>query len=78
MVLKIRTSHRTTNGIQEYISTSDKADDMIDKFYTKLEDAMKLTKKSELTIVMWDLNAKVSARAVDSVVGNFGLSGNFL
>ena len=73
MVLKINTSRRVMNIVQVYAPTNDKDDNMIEEFYAELDEAMKLAKKGEITIIMGDFNAKVGAGAVGNVVGNFGL-----
>lgn len=62
--------------VQVYVPTKEKYDGMIEEFYTKLEEAMELTKKCEITIMMGDFNAKVGAGTVENVIGNFVLGGS--
>lgn len=73
MLLKLQTSHRTLNIIQTYAPTNDKADTEIEEFYSRVDEAMRLTKKEELTMVIRNFNAKVRLGKEDDVVGQYGL-----
>ncbi|XP_071581578.1 craniofacial development protein 2-like [Temnothorax nylanderi] len=72
MMLKLQTSHRALNVIQVYAPTNDKTDAEMEDFYSKIEEAMRLTKRGELTMVIGDFNAKVGSGAEDTV-GQYGL-----
>ncbi|XP_071574655.1 uncharacterized protein [Temnothorax nylanderi] len=45
----------------------------MEEFYSKIEEAMRLTKRGELTIVIGDFNAKVGSGAEEDTVGQYGL-----
>ncbi|XP_071640906.1 craniofacial development protein 2-like [Temnothorax longispinosus] len=72
MILKLQTSHRALNVIQVYAPTNDKTDAETEEFYSKIDEAMRLTKKGELTMVIGDY-AKVGSGAEDDTVGQYGL-----
>lgn len=40
------------NIIQIYVPTNDKPDEEVEEFYANVAEAMKITKKCEITIVM--------------------------
>ncbi|XP_071637558.1 craniofacial development protein 2-like [Temnothorax longispinosus] len=73
MMLKLQTSHRALNVIQVYAPTNDKTDAETEESYSKIDEAMRLTKKGELTMVIGDFNAKVGFGAEDDTVGQYGL-----
>ncbi|XP_030765278.1 craniofacial development protein 2-like [Sitophilus oryzae] len=73
MLLKLQTTHRTLNIIQVYAPTNDKSDAEVEDFYSTLEEAMKLTKKGEINMVMGDFNAKIGSGRENDVVGEYGL-----
>ncbi|XP_024874105.1 craniofacial development protein 2-like [Temnothorax curvispinosus] len=73
MMLKLQTSHRALNVIQVYAPTNDKTDAETEEFYSKIDEAMRLTKKRELTMVIGDFNAKVGSGAEDDTVRQYGL-----
>lgn len=61
------------NIIQVYAPTNDKKEDEVKKFYITLDEAMKLTKKGEITMVMGDFNSKLGHGAEGEYVEAFGL-----
>lgn len=73
MLLKLNTSRRTMNIIQAYAPTNDRSDDLVEDFYNTLGEAMTLTKKGEITVVLGDFNAKLGSVAEEGVTGEYGL-----
>lgn len=73
MLLKLQTTHRTLNVIQIYAPTNDKSDAEVEDFYSTLEEAMKLTKKGEINMVIGDFNAKIGSGSENDIVGQYGL-----
>ena len=61
------------NIIQVYAPTSDHSDEVVEAFYEQLQTALNLTKKSEVTIIMGDFNAKIGSGAREDIVGRYGL-----
>lgn len=68
MVLKIDTFRKVMNIVQVYALTKDNDDDMLEELYTELEEAIKFTKKDEITIMMGDFNAKVGVGTVGNML----------
>lgn len=74
MLLKLNTSHRVMNIIQAYAPTNDKTDDMVEESYGNLEEALRLTKNGEITVILGDFNAKIGSENEDGdYVGKYGL-----
>lgn len=73
MIIKLQTTHRVMNIIQVYAPTGDKQDEDVEIFYDSLDEAISLTKKGEITIVMGDFNAKIGRGAEGDTVGMYGL-----
>ncbi|XP_071578112.1 craniofacial development protein 2-like [Temnothorax nylanderi] len=73
MMLKLQTEHRALNVIQVYAPTNDKTDAEMEEFYSKIEEAMRLTKRGELTMVIGDFNAKVGSGTEEDTAGRYGL-----
>ncbi|XP_072377913.1 uncharacterized protein [Diabrotica undecimpunctata] len=59
MLLQIRPSHTKLNLIQVYAPTTNATEDEVEIFYQQIEDALKMTKNREITVVMGDFNAKI-------------------
>lgn len=57
------------NIIQTYVPTNDKSDAEVEKFYSKVDKAMRLMKRGELTMDVGDFNAKVGLGREGDVVG---------
>ena len=60
------------NIIQAYAPTRDHSDDEVDLFYQQLY-SVRSQCRTEVTIVMGDLNAKVGECCSGNMVGSFGL-----
>lgn len=73
IVAKIKAQPFNVNIIQVYAPTTDHAEEEIDKFYSDLEEAKKVCKSQEVTIIMGDLNAKVGKGRYGRAVGPYGL-----
>ncbi|XP_060527005.1 craniofacial development protein 2-like [Cylas formicarius] len=73
MLLRLLTTHRVMNVVQAYAPTGDKSDEVVEDFYSTLEEAMKITKQGELIIVLGDFNAKIGKGADGEVCGDQGL-----
>ncbi|CAG4984092.1 unnamed protein product [Colias eurytheme] len=73
MLIQLYAKPFNINIIQTYAPTADKSDELNERFYSQIEEALKLTKSNELTIVTGDFNSKVGQGAVSDVVGSFGL-----
>ena len=73
MLLQISTSLGRMNILQVYAPTAEKNDDVIELFYSQINDMLKLTKEREITIIMGDFNANIGHGKVDDLVGEFGL-----
>lgn len=69
-VFQLQTTYCKMNII--HAPTNDKTENEVEEFYTTLDEAMKLTKKGEIT-VMGDFNAKLGHGAEGQYVGAFGL-----
>ena len=71
--MKIKGSPIDINIIQVYAPTTNHADDVVESFYQKVEEARSQAKPHEMKIIMGDLNAKVGRGREGDIVGNFGL-----
>ncbi|XP_039278804.1 craniofacial development protein 2-like [Nilaparvata lugens] len=73
MMLQIKTCTGHLNIIQIYAPTADSEEVEVKEFYAELETIIASTKKSDVTIVMGDFNAKVGKDKVEAQTGGFGL-----
>lgn len=73
ILLKIRTTHRILNIVQIYAPTNEKSDQVIEEFYNKIEEIMRLTRRGEITMVIGDFNAKIGCGAEGENIGAYGL-----
>ena len=73
ILLKLTASPFDVNIIQVYALTTDCDEETINKFYSEVENALRHTKNSEITIIMGDLNAKVGNEAIGNLVEAYGL-----
>lgn len=73
LLLQLQGHPITVNVIQTYAPTADKPEAEIETFYKDLRELLGYTKKTDITIIMGDFNAKVGQGRVDEVVGDFGL-----
>lgn len=72
MILQLRTAHTKLNLIQVYAPTVNGSEEEIETFYQQIEEALKITKQREITIVMGDLNAKIGQGKAGKFVGEQG------
>lgn len=61
------------NIIQIYAPTADKDDTVVESLYQLISEALGMTKKHEITIIMGDFNAKVGSENTLNITGKFGL-----
>ena len=76
ILVKLRGFPTDMNVIQVYAPTANSTEEEIEEFYEELEAAHALCKRSEVTVIMGDMNAKVGApvdREQATVLGKFGL-----
>lgn len=73
MILQIKTNHTKMNLIQVYAPTADGEDNDIETFYEQIEEALKMTKCKEITMILGDLNAKIGKGQSGKNVGKYGL-----
>lgn len=73
IMTKIQASPININFIQVYVPTADKDETQIEEFYHQIHEALKITKKHEITLLMGDFNAKVGQVATEDVTGHCGL-----
>ncbi|XP_039290728.1 craniofacial development protein 2-like [Nilaparvata lugens] len=73
MMLQIKTCTGHLNIIQIYAPTADLEEVEVEEFYAELETIIASTKKSDVTIVMGDFNAKVGKDKVEAHTGGYGL-----
>ena len=59
--------------IQVYAPTSTHSDQEIEDFYENIKKAIDQIKKTDILVVMGDLNAKIGKGKVDDIVGEYGL-----
>lgn len=77
IMIKINSQPCIVNILQVYAPTSDADDELIEEFYSTVEDAIGKIPNKEILIIMGDFNAKVGStlndRHMRSVVGKYGL-----
>ena len=73
MVVRLKGRPFDISLIQCYAPTADNNDDEIDKFYEKLDEAIKQCRSQDIRIIMGDFNAKVGGQRDGRAVGPFGL-----
>ncbi|XP_072398266.1 uncharacterized protein [Diabrotica undecimpunctata] len=73
MLLQIRTSHTKLNLIQVYAPTMDATEVEVETFYQQIEDALKMTKNREITVVRGNFNAKVGKGRAGTIMRDSGL-----
>ena len=56
-----------------YAPTQDYSDEDIEQFYEEIQQAVKYTNSNDVLLVMGDCNAKVGMKAMEDVVGKFGI-----
>lgn len=72
-LLQISAYPRNINIVQLYVPTSNHNENELEKFYSDLQSVMIKLKRSDVNIIMGDLNAKVGIGGEEGIVSNFGL-----
>lgn len=73
MIVRLAGQPININLIQVYAPTAEKAESEALQFYSEINQALKLTKKNDINLIMGDFNAKVGRGRCGNVVGDFGL-----
>lgn len=73
MLVQLAGSPININIIQVYAPTADGTNEDIEKFYKHIDEALKVTKKHEINVILGDFNAKIGKGRVKNIVGEHGL-----
>ncbi len=73
ILVKLKAKPLNIALIQIYAPTTESTEEEVERFYEKLDAAMKQCKSQEIKIVMGDMNAKVGQGRYEDSVGSHGL-----
>ncbi|XP_027210521.1 craniofacial development protein 2-like [Penaeus vannamei] len=73
MMIKLSTKPLDLKIIQVYAPTADSTEEELETFYDDIEQALKQSKSTDITIIQGDFNAKLGEGRYEDIVGPFGL-----
>lgn len=73
MMVQLKATPMNVNIIQVYAPTADKPEAEIKAWYSQIKQLLSYTRKTEITFVLGDFNAKVGRGRSEDVVGEYGI-----
>lgn len=73
MMIQLGGIAKNLNSIQVYSPTVDKSERDIQAFYAAIKQLKSYSKSGEITLVLFDFNAKVGKGRSEDIVGEYGL-----